>query len=115
MVDKQIVADVRRMDEDGWREICTAIAEEVAIRKELSERETEIMMMLLAGWQNADITKHLGIAEKTLKGHMHVLYRLFEARSRGEFLGSIFPLRFAVPKAPKAKWGHGWRGKPGRL
>lgn len=115
MADKQVVADVRGMDEDGWRDICTAIAEEVVLRKGLSQREVEITMMLLTGWQNVDVAKRLGIAEKTLKEHIRTIYRAFEARSRAEFLSSIFPMHpVEVPDAPKRKWGHGWRARPGR-
>lgn len=117
MVDRRTLDEIRNMSLEDWRDICTVIAEEGVLRKGLTERETEITMMVLTGWQNADIARRLGIAGKTLKAHMHTIYRAFDARSRGEFLGGVFPMHSVeVPaEAPRRKWGKGWRGEPGRI
>lgn len=108
------VPDIREWGPDAWRDLCTQIADEVFRQKfeHLTGREEQVARMLVTGWQNADIAKHLGIAEKTTKEHIRQIYKAFSVHSRAEFLGAIFPLDpIEVPSVPRRKWGHGWRAR----
>lgn len=49
---------------------------------ELSPREREIVAALLRGESNKNIARDLGIAEQTVKNHLHELYGRFDVSSR---------------------------------
>ena len=48
----------------------------------MTSREREILRELLAGKTNREISRSLGIAEKTVKNHLWKIYRKWGAKSR---------------------------------
>ncbi|WP_081457700.1 response regulator transcription factor [Alkalihalophilus pseudofirmus] len=52
----------------------------------LTEREREIVDLLVQGLRNNEIAKQLYISENTVKKHLQNLYRKFDTSSRTELL-----------------------------
>lgn len=52
----------------------------------LTEREEEVLGLVLRGLTNVDIAKDLGISPKTVKGHVSAIYAKLEIRNRKELL-----------------------------
>jgi DNA-binding NarL/FixJ family response regulator len=50
----------------------------------LSPRETEVLRLLLKGMPNKVIGAHLGMAEGTVKTHLHSVFRQLRVRNRAE-------------------------------
>lgn len=52
----------------------------------LTERQLEILGLMAKGLQNRDIAGKLDISEGTVKQHLHVIYRVLDAKTRTEAL-----------------------------
>jgi DNA-binding NarL/FixJ family response regulator len=72
-----------------------ATAADAALRREagadeasrlLSPREVEMVQMVTSGLRNRHIAEKLGIAEGTVKVHLHKIYQKLEVRSRVELV-----------------------------
>ncbi len=50
----------------------------------LTRREKEIVTQIARGSNNAEIADHLGIAEKTVRNHLTVIYSKLQLTSRLE-------------------------------
>lgn len=51
-------------------------------RPHLSKRQRQIMVLVATGLGNIEISERLGIAEGTVKSHMHTIFRALNVRSR---------------------------------
>ena len=51
-------------------------------RAALTQREDEVLVLLVEGDTNPEIARKLGIHEQTVKDHVSVLYRKFHVRRR---------------------------------
>ena len=70
---------------DGRRHIPTPLATKLADRvssDNLSQRETEILMLVAKGQSNAELAKTLGIATSTVKFHLNNIYYKLGVSSR---------------------------------
>ena len=56
----------------------------VADRSTLSSREVEVLLLVARGRSNREIGRVLGIAEGTVKGHLHRILRKTHAANRTE-------------------------------
>ena len=52
------------------------------IEPHLSRRQREIMVLVAAGFGNIEISSRLGVAEGTVKSHLHTIFRVLNVRSR---------------------------------
>jgi DNA-binding NarL/FixJ family response regulator len=50
----------------------------------LSERQHEVLGLLLKGQSNSEIARHLGMAENAVKHHLSAIYQSLGATTRGE-------------------------------
>jgi DNA-binding NarL/FixJ family response regulator len=58
-------------------------------RPSLSEREKQVMQFLLRGFRNKAIASQLGVAEGTVKLHVHHIFEKLGVRSRRELRAQI--------------------------
>ena len=58
----------------------------------LTSREKEVSIYILKGLSSAEISRILGIAEKTVKHHITEIFEKAEVSSRAEFFSFIFPI-----------------------
>ena len=56
----------------------------------LTEREKEVLVQLLRGETNREISKELRIDEKTVKNHLWRIYRKMDVNNRTQLLHKIF-------------------------
>lgn len=54
------------------------------LNAELSEREWDILMLLIKGLSNKAIAARLEICEKTVEFHLHNIYQKLNVKSRAE-------------------------------
>ena len=70
----------------GWEHIVPRIIEEREGgrkgSKVLTKREEEVMRQLIRGYSNKQLARHLGIAEQTVKNHIHHIMAKLEVSSR---------------------------------
>ena len=66
----------------GDRRQASAAAPPARAAALFTEREREIVDLLMQGMSNRQIAHSLGIAEATVKKHLHHVYRKFGVRSR---------------------------------
>lgn len=64
--------------------------------KALSQREREVMLLAASGISNKEIARRLGVAEGTIKLHLHRVYQKLGIRSR-------FALAVAVRNIPSTE------------
>ena len=55
----------------------------------LSQRENEILILLLNGLTNAEMARHLFISEHTIKSHIHNIYLKLDVSGRYELLNQV--------------------------
>ncbi|MEC5423796.1 response regulator transcription factor [Virgibacillus sp. C22-A2] len=55
-------------------------------KKELSEREKEVLMCLLEGLSNKEIAEKLFISDKTVKIHVSKIFKKFNVKSRSQVI-----------------------------
>lgn len=55
----------------------------------LSQRENEILILLLNGLTNAEMAQHLFISEHTIKSHIHNIYLKLDVSGRYELLNQV--------------------------
>ena len=55
---------------------------------ELSDRQFEVLQLMLTGLSNRDIAKRLGISENTVKHHAGVIYGVLGSNSRAEAMAT---------------------------
>jgi two-component system, NarL family, nitrate/nitrite response regulator NarL len=48
----------------------------------LSQRELEVASLAASGLPNKEVARRLGVAQRTIKQHMHRIFRKLGARSR---------------------------------
>lgn len=58
------------------------IAARTKVRPELSERESEVLVLIAAGMTNKEIARRMGIAEKTVKAHLTNIFQRIGVRDR---------------------------------
>ncbi|MGW5603797.1 LuxR C-terminal-related transcriptional regulator [Streptomyces rochei] len=56
----------------------------------LTDRESEIFNLLVTGMSNRQISRTLGIAERTVKNNLHSIYRKFGVAGRAEVMARYF-------------------------
>ncbi|QNT91966.1 HTH-type transcriptional regulator MalT [Streptomyces griseofuscus] len=56
----------------------------------LTDRESEIFRLLVTGMSNRQISRALGIAERTVKNNLHSVYRKFGVAGRAEVMAQYF-------------------------
>jgi len=59
-------------------------------RESLSNRETEVLSLMLKGHESSGIARNLCVSIHTIRNHVKSLYRKFEVHSREELLSEIF-------------------------
>jgi DNA-binding NarL/FixJ family response regulator len=60
----------------------------------LSQRELEVALLAARGLSNKDVARQLGVAEQTVKQHMHHILRKLGAPSRYSLILSLRSLNF---------------------
>ena len=58
-------------------------------RPSLSEREKQVLQLLCSGLRNKAIARQLGVAEGTVKVHVHHIYQKLGIRNRRELRTQI--------------------------
>jgi DNA-binding NarL/FixJ family response regulator len=77
----------------------------------LSHREQQVLALVRSGLTNAEIAKHLYLAESTIKSHISSIFTKFGVRSRKEVAAALID----VEPMPEAAVGFGKAGeRPGR-
>jgi DNA-binding NarL/FixJ family response regulator len=66
-------------------------------RSSLSDRELTILWLVFRGFRNKEIATHLGLSERTIKGHMTELFRLLDVSNRTELVASAVELGLITP------------------
>ncbi|MEU0859468.1 response regulator transcription factor [Streptomyces griseofuscus] len=56
----------------------------------LTDRESEVFHLLVTGMSNRQISRRLGIAERTVKNNLHSIYRKFGVSGRAEAIAQYF-------------------------
>lgn len=102
----ELVAEVRRAA-NGQRPFPPELPEEPsvrAVRTALSARELQVVRAVAAGLRNRAIAEQLGIAEGTVKLHLHNIYEKLRIDSRLELmlLATRAGIGAADPAAPPA-------------
>ena len=71
--------------------MCALLRALSAARKEfgLTDREQEVLELLVTGWTNAQVADSLGITERTVKAHVASIYTKFGVANRVELLNMI--------------------------
>lgn len=59
---------------------------EELIKKGLSNRETEVVSLVVRGLSNKDVAGQLFVTEKTVKFHLTNIYRKMSVKSRAQLL-----------------------------
>lgn len=57
---------------------------------ELTTRQEEVLVLLLAGRNEAQIAKRLGISKHTVHTHVRLIYAKLRVRSRAQLFGRVF-------------------------
>ena len=65
----------------------------------LTERQREVLALLVAGLSNAQIARRLVISEKTADHHVSAVLRKLGVRSRGQAAAAAHRLGIAAPEA----------------
>lgn len=65
----------------------------------LSERETEILQLIVLGFRNKEIAERLGIAEKTVKNHVSNILKALQVNSRTEAAMKAMKARLVDPNS----------------
>ncbi len=83
---QDILVAIRRVAAGGLAFGDDVVARETqaARMRPLSGRERDIVLLLVAGSSNDEIGRQLGIARKTVEGHLAHLFERYECRSRAE-------------------------------
>ena len=91
---EEIVNSVRILIETGWAvpapvavKICAEIAESNTKHSELdttstTNRECEIIQLVVEGFTNKEIAQKLGIAVSTVKSHVHQILKKLKVKNR---------------------------------
>lgn len=74
--------------EEGWlsRSVTAKVVRNRRAGNELSERERDVLRMLAKGRSNGQIALELGIAERTVRFHLHNIYDKLNLSGRGEVI-----------------------------
>jgi DNA-binding NarL/FixJ family response regulator len=86
----------------GWEQLLISWAEGSAhgrargLREPLTAREQEIVQLVVDGYTNKELAKALGIAQQTVKNHLHNIMGKLDVRSRGELLVWALDGRFVA-------------------
>lgn len=65
------------------------------VPRELTDRELEILRLLMRGLANAEIARKLGVSTNTVKNHLHSIYRKLGVTSRGQAFATATQLGIA--------------------
>jgi two-component system, NarL family, nitrate/nitrite response regulator NarL len=66
-------------------------------RPSLSEREKQVLQLLCSGLRNKAIARQLGVAEGTVKVHVHHIYQKLGIRNRRELRTQILRRQRTLP------------------
>jgi DNA-binding NarL/FixJ family response regulator len=66
----------------------------------LTERESEVAALVARGLKTKAVAHHLGVAEGTVKIHLHTIYRKLAIKSRSQL---VFHLATNIGHALKAR------------
>jgi RNA polymerase sigma factor (sigma-70 family) len=90
----------RALDQDRIRrEDEKAIAELRASLDTLTQREREVMVLVVAGLLNKEIAHEIGVTEPTVKAHRGQVMRKMRARSVAELVRMADKLKLSNPKS----------------
>lgn len=67
-----------------------------AVSRALTEREVEILQLLMRGLANAEIARNLGVSTNTVKNHLNNIYRKLGVTSRSQAFATASQLGIAV-------------------
>lgn len=84
--DDELAATIRAVHA-GQQKLPTRVAERLAARRErpeLSEREREVLQLLIKGRSNKEISSALFISEDTVKAHLKTLFVKLDVQDRTE-------------------------------
>lgn len=70
----------------------------------LTEREVEVVHLMLRGWSNAEIADALMLSGATVKSHVHSLMNKLELRSRIDMITTAYTTGLVRPGVPKPNW-----------
>jgi len=71
-----------------------ALQEDPGASPELSERQQEVLGLMLKGHSNAEIARQLRMAENTVKHHVTAIYGLLDVATRAEAITTALRLGF---------------------
>ena len=69
----------------------------------LTARQNQIVTMLKLGASNREIARALGVAEGTIKVHLHRIFRRIGVTNRTQLAGQSFAVDKAIPLHPKPR------------
>ncbi len=78
----------------------------------LTEREVQVMHLILRGWSNAEIADALMLSGATVKSHVHSLMNKLELRSRVDLITTAYTTGLVGPGVPKPNWHPSLAGNP---
>jgi DNA-binding NarL/FixJ family response regulator len=64
--------------------------------RDLTQRELEILRLLMQGLANAEMARQLGVSSNTVKNHLHNIYRKLGVTSRSQAFATATELGIAV-------------------
>ncbi|MGW0575085.1 response regulator transcription factor [Streptomyces sp. NPDC002920] len=70
----------------------------------LTEREVEVVHLMLRGWSNGEIADALMLSGATVKSHVHSLMNKLELRSRIDIITTAYTTGLVRPGVPKPNW-----------
>jgi DNA-binding NarL/FixJ family response regulator len=70
----------------------------------LTEREVEVVHLMLRGWSNAEIAEALMLSGATVKSHVHSLMNKLELRNRIDVITTAYTTGLVRPGVPKPNW-----------
>ncbi|MEU3960310.1 helix-turn-helix transcriptional regulator [Streptomyces buecherae] len=67
----------------------------------LTRRERQVLDILITGASNRAISRRLGIAERTVKNNLHMVYRKLGVSGRAEAIASVLNSHGFAPRHPR--------------
>lgn len=80
--------------------------------EKLTEREAEIVRLILRGWDNAEIADALMLSSATIKSHVHNVMTKLDLRNRIDVIVTAYTTGIVRPGVPEPSWRSHFAGTP---